>query len=131
MSAPVRLIIADDNADLLGAFRCHLAGCDDVELLQTLESADDLNSAIQTNDPDIVLLDLSMPGKPTLDAVREAREHHPRTGAIVLSGYDDQETIDSAFAAGARGFISKLVDFTDIVGVIRHVAGGQVCIRLR
>src|SRR5262245_60539148 len=128
-TSPICVIVADDSVDLLGAIRARLQREADITVVGTLTSADDLVAAVEAQHPNVIVVDITMPGREPLDAVREISKRHPEVRTIVCSGYDDQATIQSALSAGAVGFVSKNAEVDAIVVTVRSVADGQVCIR--
>jgi len=89
-----------------------------------LASADSLASTLSALKPDIVLIDLTMPGRDPLDAIKQATSQFPTTRFIVLSGYDDQAVVERAVDQGAWGFVSKHDDILLVLSAIRTVAAG-------
>ena len=75
--------------------------------------------------PDLVLLDLTMPGRPGLEAMPELIEANPEVKVLILSMEDDPRYVREAFAAGARGYLLKEAVANEVVGAIREVAGGR------
>jgi len=76
--------------------------------------------------PDVVMMDVSMPGVGGLEAIRRVREAHPGTRVIVLSGYDDDLTKGLAVEAGAIGYVSKETPVGDLPRLIRQAHAGQM-----
>jgi two-component system response regulator NreC len=74
--------------------------------------------------PDLVLLDLTMPGKPGLEAMPDLMKENPEVKVLILSMEDDPRYVREAFAAGARGYLLKEAVANEVVGAIREVAGG-------
>src|SRR5205085_4973303 len=74
--------------------------------------------------PDLVLLDLTMPGKPGLQAMPTLLREHPEVKVLILSMEDDPRYVREAFAAGARGYLLKEAAANEVVGAIREVAAG-------
>lgn len=126
---PIRLIFADDSQDLLDVFRLTVRRVKDIELVCSLPSADGVADAIEEHRPDVLLIDLTMDGKPALDAVRETADAHPGVRSIVYSGYDDEDTLRQAADAGAVGFVSKHKDIAEVLDVVRRVASGETLLR--
>lgn len=124
----IRLLVVDDSPDITDALALTIRGEAGMTLVGTLESADDLIGAIGRLTPSVVLIDLSMGGRPPLEAVREAHARFPEVRAIIYSGYDDPETIDEAVEAGAWGFASKHDDIEKVLRIVRRVAQGEMWI---
>lgn len=122
---PIRLIFADDSNDLLEVVRLTMRRVKDIELVATLPSANGVAAAVAEHRPDVLLIDLTMDGKPALDAVRETVTSHPGVRCVVYSGYDDEDTLRSAADAGAVGFVSKHQEIGEVFDMVRRVASGQ------
>ncbi|HVE24045.1 MAG TPA: response regulator transcription factor [Sporichthya sp.] len=106
-------------------------------LRAVLEATDDLVVAAETDNgpeavrlcvelrPDVVLMDLQMPGGHGLNATAQVRTRSPETAVLVLTMFDDDDTVFAAVAAGAAGYLLKGADGADIVAAVRAVAAGQ------
>jgi DNA-binding NarL/FixJ family response regulator len=129
MTKPISVIVVDDNADFVSMLATLIDGESDMVCAGTLASADTLLETVVEIKPDVVLLDLTMPGRKPLDAVAEASQRVPDSRIIVLSGYDDQATVDRAVDQGAWGFVSKHGDVPDILRSIRAVAAAQMYLK--
>jgi DNA-binding NarL/FixJ family response regulator len=127
--APVRLVFVDDNEDLLNVFRLTLRRIKDIDLVATLMSADGVAATLAEHRPHVLLIDLTMDGKPPLDAVRETVTNHPGVRCMVYSGYDDEATLREVAEAGAVGFASKHQDIGDVLDAVRRVASGETLLR--
>jgi DNA-binding NarL/FixJ family response regulator len=125
MTVPIRLLVVDDSRDLLDVLRLTVRREPDIEVVGALESADRVLEVLGECGADVVLIDLTMPGKPPLEAVREVGERFPAVRTVVYSGYDDAETVRQAAEAGARGFASKHHDLQTVLDIVRRVAGGE------
>lgn len=90
-----------------------------------LDSADALIERVLEARPDVVLLDLTMPGKDPLMAIRELAVAAPWCRVLAFSGYDDDERMMNIAAAGAWGLVSKDADPTRVTKAIRRVAAGE------
>jgi len=121
----IRVLCVDDNVDLAAMFSVMLNAEDGFESAGILTSADELVAEIEAKHPDVVLMDLAMPGRDPFEAMQEAARRYPATRAIVVSGYDDPERMERAIDHGAWGFVSKSGDFEQILVAIRSVAKGE------
>lgn len=120
----IRVVFVDDDARLRESWARMLAANKDIELVATLDRADDLAERAAQLKPDIVVLDLTMPGKDPLQACREVSTRTPATRVIIYSGLDDSALMDSAYDAGAWAFVDKLSPPDTIIAVVRSVVGG-------
>ncbi len=133
----VRVLCVDDNSDVAAVIGRCVALEPDMESAGSLPCADNVVAVVRETRADIVLMDMFMPGKDPLVAVRElVAAHPPFCGAppdpgvfrpvrvILFSGCDDAAVVDSAVDAGACGCLSKSASIAVILGAIRSVASG-------
>jgi DNA-binding NarL/FixJ family response regulator len=93
-----------------------------LEDIGALPTADGLLEEVERRRPDVVLMDLTMPGTPPIEAVAQVALRAPWCRVIIYSGHTDDETIESALRAGARAFTPKGDDPLHVLSVIRRVA---------
>jgi DNA-binding NarL/FixJ family response regulator len=123
---PIRVVIADDHP----VFRSGLRTL--VEEAPSLDYAGDAADGQQAIDicastrPDIVLMDIRMPGVSGIDATRQIISDRPETGVLMLTMLEDDTTVFAAMRAGARGYILKGADPDQIIRAITAVAAGEV-----
>jgi len=118
----IRLLLVDDSVDLAMALH---ASFRDHETIESLGFVDDSNRILETVDetkPQVVLLDLTMPGPDPLDALRALRARGSAVKVIAFSGFDDPETIANARAAGADAFLRKTMEPSEIADAVTRVA---------
>jgi DNA-binding NarL/FixJ family response regulator len=118
----LRLLLADDHALLFEAIALALENEDDLEIVGCAENGSQVLPLIQQTQPDLVVLDLRMPGMDGLTCIKLIRERFPGVGTAVLSGDDSDETIEAALRAGASAFISKSVDPAALAEALRQAA---------
>jgi DNA-binding NarL/FixJ family response regulator len=121
-----RLLIADDHRLMVAAIRMAFEGAPDFEIVGDAEAGHQLLPLVGRTSPDIVVLDLSMPGMDGLRCLELLRERHPNVKTIVLSGSDDPAAVDASLARGALAFVRKTVDPSDLAAVIRQALDGNV-----
>jgi DNA-binding NarL/FixJ family response regulator len=123
---PIRVLLADDHA----MFRQALRECLDVQQeLQVICEADHGRDAVcmaSTEQPDVAVLDLSMPIMNGLDAASEIRKVSPNTRTIMLTFHDEDRYVATALEVGIRGYVLKSQGLVDLVQAIRQVHGGDV-----
>jgi two-component system, NarL family, response regulator NreC len=123
----IRVVIADDHGILREGIRALLAGVPDIEVIG--EAADGL-AAVEMCcrlDPDLVLMDIAMPGLGGLEATLQLRRDHPRTRVLVLTQYEDREYVRRFLKAGVAGFVLKKAAGSGLADSIRAaVRGGLV-----
>jgi DNA-binding NarL/FixJ family response regulator len=123
---PIKVVCVDDSADITALLSMVIDAQPDMESAATLHAADELPAEVARSQPDVVILDLTMPGRDPLEVVEELASNAPSTRIIVYSGYDDAGLTDRAIDAGAWGHVSKHHEIDMVLRAIRHVAGGKV-----
>jgi DNA-binding NarL/FixJ family response regulator len=118
-------LCVDDSPEIAGAMQKLLQTEADFVSMGMLDRADDLVGEVVRIGVDIVLLDLTMPGKPPLTALQELSVAVPHCRVIVYSGLTDQGSIDAAVEAGAWGVVSKNTEFSALLDAIRRVMAGE------
>jgi DNA-binding NarL/FixJ family response regulator len=126
MDTPLKVLIADDHPLILHGIRRALDGSEDMDVVGEARSGDELLALVPRRKPDLVLLDLNMPGKDGLECVAEISRAHPSVKTVVISAYDDRGSIDSALRAGASAYIVKSVSPVDIPAALRQAANGAI-----
>jgi DNA-binding NarL/FixJ family response regulator len=121
-----KLVIADDHKLMLFAIRAVLADAPDIEIVGEAVSGDQLLQLVDRTQPDVVLLDLRMPGIDGLRCLDLLRERHPGVKTIAMSGSDDRAVVKACFARGATAFFQKSVDPVDLAAVVRNAVAGNV-----
>ena len=121
-----RVLIADDHPLILAGIRRTLERGEDIDVVGEASSGPQVLALIERRRPDVVLLDLHMPGMGGAELIETVRRNWPEIKTIVLSANEDRSSIDSALAAGASAYIVKSVNPFDLPSVIRQVAGGAV-----
>jgi DNA-binding NarL/FixJ family response regulator len=126
MDATLKVLIADDHPLMLQGIRRALEASDDIDVIGEARSGEEALALVERRKPDLVLLDLHMPGLHGLDCVAELARRSPDIKVVVISASDDRASIDSALLAGASAYILKSVSPMDIASVLRQAAAGAV-----
>lgn len=117
----MRVLIADDHTLLLEALGDLLGMEPDIEIVgKAGDSGTAAEMAVRLR-PDVVLLDVEMPGPSTVEVMRRIRDGTPGTRVVVLSMYDDAPLVRELLGAGARGYLHKSVSRQDLLGAVRGV----------
>src|SRR6266550_5004191 len=116
----LKLLLADDHALMFEAIALALESEDDLEIVGCAETGSQVLPLVQQTQPDLVVLDLRMPGMDGLTCIKLLRERFPDVGTAVLSGIDSDETIEAALRAGANAFISKTIHPTELPAALRR-----------
>lgn len=121
----IRVFCVDDHAFLIEGLQSRFNKESGLEVVGTLPSADGLIAAAAKAQPDVILLDIEMPGKDTFEVVDELRTHCPTARVILLSAFVRHSYLDVAVKVGAWGYVSKRDAPTAIVDAIKQVAAGR------
>jgi len=122
---PLRLLIADDHLLFREGVKALLATANDIAIVG--EAGDGLEAVAQCQAlrPDIVLMDINMPGINGLQATQRVLADHPQTAIVMLTMLEDDASVFAAMRAGARGYLLKGASPVEMLNVIRAVAEGQ------
>jgi DNA-binding NarL/FixJ family response regulator len=120
----IRVVIADDHAILREGLRALLAAAGDIDVIGEASDGREAVEACQKLNPDILLLDVSMPGLGGFEALLDLRRNNSTVKVLVLSQYDHPESIRRFVQAGASGYLLKRSVATDLARAIRAVARG-------
>jgi DNA-binding NarL/FixJ family response regulator len=126
MDACLKVLIADDHPLMLQGIRRALETSESIEVVGEARSGEEVLALVERRKPDLVLLDLHMPGLGGLMCVAELKERFPDVKTVVISASDDRASIDAALHAGANAYILKSVSPVDIPSVLRQAATGAV-----
>ncbi|MCT4577304.1 MULTISPECIES: response regulator transcription factor [Donghicola] len=124
-TAPIRLLIVDDHPMVADGIEAILEGYDDIEVVGVLCNGQEAIDQVETLNPDVILLDLNMPGVGGLTATEIILERRPETRILILSMHDSPEYISSALSHGARGYVLKDVPTEEIKTAIDAVMRGE------
>ena len=131
MSAPrLSILIADDHAVLRAGLRMLLEAQPDMVVVGEAGDGSEVSRKARELRPDIVLMDLSMPGPPSGEAIRQVLRAWPATRVLVLTMHDDAAYATAALAAGAAGYVVKKVADTELLSAIRAVHSGRSIVDL-
>jgi len=122
----IRLMCVDDSPDVLRMLRIAASGESGIVCVALLESADRMIEEATAHRPDVVLLDLSMPGRNPLEALAELSKMLPSVRVLGFSGFDSPDHWNAVIEAGGWGLVSKHEGWPVIYGAIRSVADGAV-----
>jgi len=120
-----RVLCVDDNREIGTALELLIGRTPGLEWAGWLESAERLPQTIAAVRPEIVLLDLDMPGPDVFEVLRRISAAHPEMRVVVFTGHVDAGLIDRASEAGAWGYVSKNDGEQALLQALRTVAGGQ------
>ena len=121
----IRVLIADDQALVRAGFGMILGAQDDFEVVGEAADGDEAVARTLEMSPDVVLMDVRMPGSDGIEATRRIVEQRPATRVLILTTFDLDEYAFSALRYGASGFLLKDVQPAELVAAIRSVADGD------
>src|SRR5207237_4970084 len=122
---PLRVLIADDHPLFRNGLRTLFETTPDIELIDAVsDGAEVVRVALET-DPDVILMDIRMPELNGIDATRKIIAKHPETGILVLTMFEDDDSVFAAMRAGARGYLLKGSEQDEVLRAIRAVAAGE------
>lgn len=127
---PIRLLIADDHAVLRAGLRMLLEVQRDMAVAGEAGDGVEVLQQALVLQPDIVLMDLTMPGPPSGEVIRQVLRASPKTRVLVLTMHDDPAYLSSAMAAGAVGYVVKKVADSELLSAIRAVHAGRTFVDL-
>jgi DNA-binding NarL/FixJ family response regulator len=120
----IKVLIADDHPLILQGLRRTLEACEDIEVVGEARAGNEVPALVQRRAPDVVLLDLRMPGLDGIGCVREIKAVAPDAKAVLLTASENRKAIEAAIEAGASGYVLKSVNALDVPAVVRQVAAG-------
>lgn len=122
---PVQVLVADDHAAFRDGIRALLATVDGLALVGEAASGEEAIERAATLQPDVVVMDLNMPATDGIAATRRIVDASPHIAVLVLTMFDDDDSVFAALRAGARGYLLKGADRGELVRAIRAVASGE------
>jgi two-component system, NarL family, response regulator NreC len=120
----IRVLIADDHAVVRTGLRLLLESQDDIEVVEEAGNAEEAVRHARLHKPDVILLDLVMPGRSGIEALPDILQASKGGRVLVLSMQDDPRYVREAFAAGASGYVLKEAADIEVVSAVREVAAG-------
>jgi DNA-binding NarL/FixJ family response regulator len=122
----IKVLIADDHPLIIAGIRRTLDHVADIELVGEARTGAELMQLVERRQPDVVLMDLKMPGMNGVEAIGRIRQRWPAVKTVVLSACDDRTTIDAALGAGASAYVLKSAQTVDVTSVLRQTSSGAV-----
>jgi DNA-binding NarL/FixJ family response regulator len=119
------VLLVDDHPLVRAGLTSLISTTDDLEIVGDAESGEQAVSMTGDLQPDVVLMDLSMPGIGGVEATRQILARHPQVHVVVLTSFADQERVADALAAGAVGYLLKDCDAREVLAAIRSAALGH------
>jgi two-component system, NarL family, response regulator NreC len=120
----IRVLVVDDHAVVRSGLRLLIDAEEDMETVGEAGNVRDAIFEARTSNPDLILMDVVMPGESGLEGVPKLLHEHPDVKVLILSMQDDPRYLREAFAVGASGYVLKEAADTEVVTAIREVASG-------
>lgn len=124
-SNPIRVLLVDDHAVVRSGLGAFLLAFDDLELVGEAGGGEEAVRLCERFQPDVVLMDLVMPGMDGAAATRAIRERCPRIQIIALTSFKEKELVEGALEAGAIGYLLKNVSADELADAIRAAHAGS------
>lgn len=121
----IRLLIVDDHPILCQGLRALLKYYDDIEVVGEAHTGEEAIACVDECEPDVVLMDIAMPGMNGIEATRRIRQEHPQTRVLVLTQHEERQYVIPVLQAGASGYLLKSALSSDLVTALRAVARGE------
>ena len=121
----LRAVLADDHAVVRAGIRQFLEAAGGIQVVAEVDDGLAAVEAVKAHAPDVVVLDIQMPGMTGIEVTRWVRASAPQTGVLILSAFDDDPYILAVLQAGANGYVLKTADAADIVQAVRAVHEGK------
>jgi DNA-binding NarL/FixJ family response regulator len=120
-----RLLVVDDHSVLREGLAILIGDNDDLEVVGTVHSGEEAIEAVRELEPEIVLMDVRLPGIDGVSTVKRIHQAAPSVQFVIFSAYGDKRLLSDAIAAGARGYVMKGSPPDDLLRAIRTVAQGK------
>ena len=119
-----RIIIIEDNDIVKEGFKLLISSLSNHEVVATYESCEDAIRSLEKDKPDIVLMDIELPGMNGIEGTRIIKKQHPEIEILVITVHDDSDLVFQALVAGASGYITKNAPHNKILDAINEIAEG-------
>ena len=123
--AATRCLAVDDHQVVRQGLEILFTDADDIELIGTASTGEEALEAIKEHDPEVVLMDVRLPGMDGVSTIKRIHQEAPGVQFVVFSAYGDRRLVSDAIAAGARGYVMTGAPPDDLLRAIRTVAGNK------
>ena len=120
----IKLLIADDHKIFREGLREIINKTSDIRVIDEAKSGNEVLSKVEENNYDVILLDISMPGRSGLDILKQLKQEKPHIQVLILSMYSEEEFAVRAMKTGAAGYLVKDTASKDLIEAIRKVSMG-------
>ena len=122
---PIKVLIADDHIFYREGVRAFLSNTAEIDVVGEAANGDEAIVKVTEVKPDVILMDLKMPGMNGIESTRRIHEMDPGIGVLVLTMFDDDDSVFAAMRAGARGYLLKDADKDEVIRAIVAVKRGE------
>lgn len=121
---PIKVAIVDDDKDMRSSLATLVRGADSLQLAGNYANAEVALKEIPRHPPDVVLMDINMPGMAGIECVRQLKAIVPKVQFLMLTVYEDSDSLFNSLQAGASGYLLKRTTSTELLQAVRDVHGG-------
>ena len=121
----IRVLLVDDHAIVRAGYRMLLKNCDDITVVAEAETGERACRLFAETQPDVVVMDLTMPGMSGLEAIRRMTARDPGAKVLVFSMHEETVFVEQALQAGAKGYLMKSSNPEILIDAIRELAAGK------
>ena len=121
---PIKVAIVDDDKDMRSSLATLVRGADSLQLAGNYANAELALKEIPRHPPDVVLMDINMPGMAGIECVRQLKAILPKVQFLMLTVYEDGDSLFNSLQAGASGYLLKRTTSTELLQAVRDVHGG-------
>jgi DNA-binding NarL/FixJ family response regulator len=122
---PIRILIVDDNARFRDGLRALLQAAPEIEVAGEAATGDEAIARAEALQPDVILMDIKMPGMNGIEATRQILQTSPHIGVLMLTMFEDDDSVFAGMRAGARGYLLKGALKAEILRAVRSVGSGE------
>ena len=120
----INIIVADDHPLIRQGLRKVATATGEIAVGDEASTSAELINKLRKNPYDVVVLDISMPGKSGLEVIKEIKQEFPKAAVLVLSGYPEEQYALRALRSGASGYLTKETAVNELIGAVKKVASG-------
>jgi DNA-binding NarL/FixJ family response regulator len=128
MTNPIRVLLADDHVVVRAGTKQLLERHADITIVGEASNGQEAIELTSDLKPDVVVMDIRMPGVSGVEATKRIKEEHPGVAVLVLTAHDDDEYVFALLQAGANGYLLKTTEADELVKAIRTVIGGELAL---
>jgi NarL family two-component system response regulator LiaR len=121
----IRILLADDHKLVREGIRQLVEGAGDLRVIAEAGDGKEAEALIQSQKPDVAVLDIQMPKASGIEVTRWVRANHPEVGVLILTAYDDDPYVMAVLQAGANGYLLKTAAVEELVQAVRDVNDGK------